>query len=148
MPLIDAYLARRALDYLVGYTLSPLLWRKLPGSRSAGRVQSVALRLICEREAEIEAFRPREYWTIDGLLATASGQNLQARLVELDGGEIELRGRDAVDEHRTTAGESEPEQQLDERRLAAAGRTDDPDRLAPPEHGRHVGQRGGAFAWI
>ena len=64
-PLIEAYLARRALDYLVGFTLSPVLWRKLPGSRSAGRVQSVALRLICEREAEIEAFRPREYWTVE-----------------------------------------------------------------------------------
>ena len=64
-PLIEAYLARRALDYLVGFTLSPVLWRKLPGSRSAGRVQSVALRLICEREAEIEAFRAREYWTIE-----------------------------------------------------------------------------------
>ncbi len=63
--LVDAYLARRALDYLVGFTLSPVLWRKLPGSRSAGRVQSVALRLICEREAEIEAFKPREYWTIE-----------------------------------------------------------------------------------
>ena len=65
-PLIEAYLARRALDYLVGFTLSPVLWRKLPGSRSAGRVQSVALRLICEREAEIEAFRAREYWTRRG----------------------------------------------------------------------------------
>ena len=64
-PLIEAYLARRALDYLVGFTLSPVLWRKLPGSRSAGRVQSVALRLICEREAEIEAFRAREYWTVE-----------------------------------------------------------------------------------
>src|SRR5216684_9378030 len=63
--LVEAYLARRALDYLVGFTLSPVLWRKLPGSRSAGRVQSVALRLVCEREAEIEAFRPREYWTIE-----------------------------------------------------------------------------------
>src|SRR5438034_939127 len=63
--LVDAYLARRALDYLVGFTLSPVLWRKLPGSRSAGRVQSVALRLICEREAEIEAFKPREYWGIE-----------------------------------------------------------------------------------
>src|SRR6185312_13624087 len=58
--LVDAYLARRALDYLVGFTLSPVLWRKLPGSRSAGRVQSVALRLICQRESEIEAFKPRE----------------------------------------------------------------------------------------
>src|SRR5277367_444178 len=64
-PLIEAYMARRALDYLVGFTLSPVLWRKLPGSRSAGRVQSVALRLICEREAEIEIFRPREYWTVE-----------------------------------------------------------------------------------
>ena len=64
-PLIDAYLARRALDYLVGFTLSPVLWRKLPGSRSAGRVQSVALRLICEREAEIEVFKSREYWTVE-----------------------------------------------------------------------------------
>src|SRR6185437_4212894 len=61
LELVDAYLARRALDYLVGFTLSPVLWRKLPGSRSAGRVQSVALRLVCEREAEIEAFKPREY---------------------------------------------------------------------------------------
>jgi DNA topoisomerase-1 len=60
--LVEAYLARRALDYLVGFTLSPVLWRKLPGSRSAGRVQSVALRLVCEREAEIEAFKSREYW--------------------------------------------------------------------------------------
>ena len=63
--LIDAYRARRALDYLVGFTLSPVLWRKLPGSRSAGRVQSVALRLICARELEIEAFKPREYWSIE-----------------------------------------------------------------------------------
>src|ERR1700735_2267709 len=72
-PLIEAYLARRALDYLVGFTLSPVLWRKLPGSRSAGRVQSVALRLICEREAEIEAFRAREYWIIEGQFTTPAG---------------------------------------------------------------------------
>ena len=83
--LIDAYLARRALDYLVGFTLSPVLWRKLPGSRSAGRVQSVALRLICERESEIEAFRPREYWTIDVEFATPSGERFTARLTHLDG---------------------------------------------------------------
>ena len=63
--LVDAYLARRALDYLVGFTLSPVLWRKLPGARSAGRVQSVALRLVCDREREIETFDPREYWSID-----------------------------------------------------------------------------------
>ena len=63
--LVDAYLARRALDYLVGFHLSPVLWRKLPGARSAGRVQSVALRLVCEREDEIERFRTQEYWTVD-----------------------------------------------------------------------------------
>jgi DNA topoisomerase-1 len=84
-PLIDAYLARRALDYLVGFTLSPVLWRKLPGSRSAGRVQSVALRLICEREAEIEVFKSREYWTVDALFGTAKKQTLKARLTHLDG---------------------------------------------------------------
>ena len=63
-PLVDAYLARRALDYLVGFTLSPVLWRKLPGVRSAGRVQSVALRLVCDRESEIERSKPEEYWQI------------------------------------------------------------------------------------
>ncbi len=84
-PLIDAYLARRALDYLVGFTLSPVLWRKLPGSRSAGRVQSVALRLICEREAEIEVFKSREYWTVDAIFGTAKRQTLKARLTHLDG---------------------------------------------------------------
>src|SRR5438876_8436376 len=83
--LVEAYLARRALDYLVGFTLSPVLWRKLPGSRSAGRVQSVALRLICEREAEIEAFKPREYWSIEVVLRTAAGQEFTARLTHFDG---------------------------------------------------------------
>ncbi len=83
--LIEAYLARRALDYLVGFTLSPVLWRKLPGSRSAGRVQSVALRLVCEREAEIEAFRPREYWTVEALFTTPAGAPFTARLTHLDG---------------------------------------------------------------
>ena len=70
MNLVNAYLARRALDYLVGFTLSPVLWRKLPGSKSAGRVQSVALRLICEREKEIESFKKQEYWTISTQLET------------------------------------------------------------------------------
>jgi DNA topoisomerase-1 len=84
VPLIDAYLARRALDYLVGYTLSPLLWRKLPGSRSAGRVQSVALRLICEREAEIEAFKAREYWSIEAKFQTPAGAPFTARMTHLD----------------------------------------------------------------
>jgi DNA topoisomerase-1 len=83
--LVDAYLARRALDYLVGFSLSPVLWRKLPGSRSAGRVQSVALRLICDRELEIEAFRAQEYWTIDGTFVTPQGQDFQAALSAIDG---------------------------------------------------------------
>ncbi|MFN9161233.1 MAG: type I DNA topoisomerase [Alphaproteobacteria bacterium] len=87
--LVDAYLARRALDYLVGYNLSPVLWRKLPGSRSAGRVQSVALRLICERELEIERFKAQEYWTVDALLNTPSRDTLKARLVKLNGEKLE-----------------------------------------------------------
>jgi DNA topoisomerase-1 len=86
--LVDAYLARRALDYLVGFTLSPVLWRKLPGARSAGRVQSVALRLIVEREQEVEAFKPQEYWSIDTDLA-APGGNFATRLIQLDGKKIE-----------------------------------------------------------
>ncbi|MDP2207113.1 MAG: type I DNA topoisomerase [Alphaproteobacteria bacterium] len=87
--LVDAYMARRALDYLVGFTLSPVLWRKLPGSRSAGRVQSVALRLICEREAEIEIFKAEEYWSIETLLTTKDGKSFTARLSQLDGEKIE-----------------------------------------------------------
>ena len=87
--LVEAYLARRALDYLVGFTLSPVLWRKLPGSRSAGRVQSVALRLICEREAEIEAFKSQEYWTIAVVFATEDGAVFTARLTHLDGRKLE-----------------------------------------------------------
>jgi DNA topoisomerase-1 len=81
MELVEAYLARRALDYLVGFTLSPVLWRKLPGSRSAGRVQSVALRLIVDREIEIEAFRTQEYWTVEADV-TAGGDPFLARLVK------------------------------------------------------------------
>ena len=83
--LVDAYLARRALDYLVGFSLSPVLWRKLPGSRSAGRVQSVALRLICDRELEIEAFRAQEYWSIDATFTTPQGGEFQASLNAIDG---------------------------------------------------------------
>lgn len=89
MDLVNAQQARRALDYLVGFTLSPVLWRKLPGSRSAGRVQSVALRMICEREAEIEAFVPQEYWTVDVDLATPAGAPVAARLTVLDGKKLE-----------------------------------------------------------
>jgi DNA topoisomerase-1 len=87
--LVDAYLARRALDYLVGFTLSPVLWRKLPKAKSAGRVQSVALRLVCEREAEIEAFRPREYWTIEAEFRTEEGATFTARLTHLDGRKLD-----------------------------------------------------------
>ncbi|MGB9141701.1 MAG: type I DNA topoisomerase [Aestuariivirga sp.] len=92
--LVDAYLARRALDYLVGFTLSPVLWRKLPGSRSAGRVQSVALRIICDRELEIEAFKSQEYWTIDGTFTTPQGQEFSASLQTIDGqriGKLDIR---------------------------------------------------------
>jgi len=88
-PLIEAYMARRALDYLVGFTLSPVLWRKLPGSRSAGRVQSVALRLICEREAEIEVFKAREYWTVEAHFSTPAGAPFTARLTHLDGRKLD-----------------------------------------------------------
>lgn len=87
--LVDAYLARRALDYLVGFRLSPVLWRKLPGARSAGRVQSVALRLVCEREREINMFVPREYWSILAKLTTPQGQEFEARLVGADGKKID-----------------------------------------------------------
>ena len=86
--LVDAYLARRALDYLVGFTLSPVLWRKLPGARSAGRVQSVALRLVCERELEIEKFVSREYWSLVAQLKTARDEPFIARLVGADGRKI------------------------------------------------------------
>ncbi len=87
--LVDAYLARRALDYLVGFTLSPVLWRKLPGARSAGRVQSVALRLVCDRELEIEKFVPREYWSLLTTLATPRGESFEARLVGADGKKLQ-----------------------------------------------------------
>ncbi|GJE29005.1 type I DNA topoisomerase [Methylobacterium organophilum] len=87
--LVDAYLARRALDYLVGFNLSPVLWRKLPGAKSAGRVQSVALRLVVEREMEIERFKPREYWSIVATLVTEVGGVFEARLVGADGKRIQ-----------------------------------------------------------
>jgi DNA topoisomerase I len=87
--LVDAYMARRALDYLVGFTLSPVLWRKLPGARSAGRVQSVALRLVCDRELEIEKFVPREYWSLVATLTTPRGETFEARLVGADGKKIQ-----------------------------------------------------------
>src|SRR6186997_1806422 len=87
--LVDAYLARRALDYLVGFTLSPVLWRKLPGARSAGRVQSVALRLVCQRENEIETFKPREYWSVEVTLEPPNGGRFVARVVGFDGKRVQ-----------------------------------------------------------
>lgn len=87
--LVDAYLARRALDYLVGFTLSPILWRKLPGSKSAGRVQSVALRIIAERESEIEAFKTEEFWTIEAKFENKTKRTFKARLIILEGKKLE-----------------------------------------------------------
>src|SRR3954447_8843954 len=101
--LVEAYLARRALDYLVGFTLSPVLWRKLPGSRSAGRVQSVALRLICEREGEIEAFRPREYWTVEVEFRTEAGERFTARLSHLDGKKLDRFDLNSEEKARNAA---------------------------------------------
>src|SRR6056297_3460677 len=87
--LVEAYLARRALEYLVGFNLSPVLWRKLPGAKSAGRVQSVCLRLIVEREMDIEAFDAREYWSVSALLATPRGKDFEARLTVLGGKKLD-----------------------------------------------------------
>ena len=104
MDLVEAWQVRRALDYLVGYGLSPVLWRKLPGCRSAGRVQSVALLLICEGEVEIEAFAPRAYWTVTGAATATDGATLasggtsgpgapfRAKLCRLDGAAIDVAG--------------------------------------------------------
>jgi len=120
-PLVNAYLARRALDYLVGFTLSPVLWRKLPGARSAGRVQSVALRLVCDRELEIEKFKAREYWSIVADLATAKNATFQARLVSADGKKLEkfdipdqahaARLKDALEGGRFSVGKIESKSQ-------------------------------------
>ncbi|TCD02221.1 type I DNA topoisomerase [Erythrobacteraceae bacterium CFH 75059] len=114
--LIDAYLARRALDYLFGFTLSPVLWRKLPGAKSAGRVQSVALRLIVEREREIEAFRPQEYWSVVATMVQ-DGTEFAARLVQRNGKKLDkltlgdegsaLAAKQAVEESRFTVEEVE-----------------------------------------
>jgi DNA topoisomerase-1 len=103
-PLVEAYLARRALDYLVGFTLSPVLWRKLPGARSAGRVQSVALRLVCDREAEIERFVREDYWLIGALLGTPRNDSFEARLTGFDGKKLQkldIATQDEADTIRT-----------------------------------------------
>ena len=89
LKLVDAYLARRALDYLVGFNISPVLWSKLPGSKSAGRVQSTALRLLCEREDEIEQFQSVEYWSIDGNFKTSNGEIFDAHLTNYNGQKVE-----------------------------------------------------------
>ncbi len=103
-PLVDAYLARRALDYLVGFTLSPVLWRKLPGARSAGRVQSVALRLVCERENEIERFKSQEYWAIIATLSNAAEAEFEARVTEFEGdklGRLDVKNKEQANTIRT-----------------------------------------------
>jgi DNA topoisomerase-1 len=124
--LVDAYLARRALDYLVGFTLSPVLWRKLPGARSAGRVQSVALRLVCDREMEIERFVPREYWSLTAKLATPRGEEFEARISSADGKKL---GRlDVPDEATATA----LKQAIEASALAVASVEAKPGRRNPP----------------
>lgn len=103
-PLVDAYLARRALDYLFGFTLSPVLWRKLPGARSAGRVQSVALRLVADRESEIERFIREEYWNIAALLKTPRSDSFTARLTAVDGkklGKLDIKNGEQATGIRT-----------------------------------------------
>src|SRR5436305_8716695 len=120
LELVDAYLARRALDYLVGFTLSPVLWRKLPGSRSAGRVQPVALRLVCEREAEVEAFRRREYWSIEVEFQTETGDRFTAKLSHIDGRKLDRFDLDSEANARPAG----------DKTLAAAG-----FNVASDEHG-------------
>ena len=101
LPLVDAYLARRALDYLVGFNISPILWTKLPGSKSAGRVQSVALKLITEREKEIELFKPEEYWTLTSDFTNKDNKNILSKLSLFNGNKIErftFKNKDAIDQ--------------------------------------------------
>lgn len=110
MELVEAYFARRALDYLVGYNLSPVLWRKLPGARSAGRVQSVCLRIIVEREMEIESFKAQEHWTVEASLAGRRNEEFVARLTALDGKKLrkfDLPDRSSAERAATAVRESE-----------------------------------------
>ena len=126
MDLVRAWQARRALDYLVGYGLSPLLWRKLPGCRSAGRVQSVALRLVCERESAIEVFAPRTYWTVGAEVAADGGAGFGAALSRLDGAEI---GKAGLAEERTAR---DAAQRISRARFRVASVTRETLRRAPP----------------
>ena len=99
--LVEAYLARRALDHLIGFSISPILWRKLPGSKSAGRVQSVALKLICEREIEIEKFNIEEYWSISSIFSKNNNENFSAKLFVLDSkklAKMDLKSEDDANE--------------------------------------------------
>lgn len=110
MELVEAYFARRSLDYLVGFTLSPVLWRKLPGARSAGRVQSVCLRIIVEREMEIEAFKPKEHWTVNAILLNRDKHEFTARLSLLEGRKLkkfDLKDKDAAEKAANAVGKSE-----------------------------------------
>ncbi|ALE03756.1 type I DNA topoisomerase [Bartonella ancashensis] len=108
--LVNAYLARRALDYLVGFTLSPVLWRKLPGARSAGRVQSVALRIICDRESEIEGFIKEDYWSVAANLKTPRNDIIQTKLIEFNKkklGKLDIRSQEQADEIRSVLEKAE-----------------------------------------
>lgn len=91
MNLVEAYLARRVIDYLLGFTLSPVLWRKLPGARSAGRVQSACLRLICERENEILTFEPQEYWSVESELCNSNKVIFKAKLTHFHGKSVDKK---------------------------------------------------------
>ena len=130
--LVDAYLARRALDYLVGFTLSPVLWRKLPGARSAGRVQSVALRLVCDRELEIEKFVAREYWSLVATLATPRGETFEARLVGADGKKIQRLDIGTGDEAERSSATLETAQFHGRRRSRRSPASAIPRRPSPP----------------
>jgi len=107
--LVDAYMARRALDYLVGFNISPILWTKLPGSKSAGRVQSVALRLITEREKEIELFNPKEYWTLTSNFTNKDNKNILSKLSLYDGQKIErftFKNKNEIDQAKNIVNKS------------------------------------------
>jgi len=136
--LVDAQQARRILDYLVGFNLSPVLWRKIPGSRSAGRVQSVALRLICEREAEIEAFKAQEYWTIEATMASAEKTTFAARLHAIDGQKMAASAKHLESStYQVIADQKTAEQLVEEIRplpvqVSAVNRTEKKRRPAAP----------------
>ena len=104
MHLVDAQQARRVMDRVVGYTLSPLLWRKVRGGLSAGRVQSVAVRLVVDREREITAFTAREYWTLEALLQTEAGDRFTAALAKIDGKAAEIADGEAAHAHAEAIG--------------------------------------------